>query len=199
MSLMKTIFAYFKKNLNSSQPVVPDDIFKLPLKKSLEHRLPWLLLGMLGGILAAKIIGSFELVLKKNLILAAFIPLIVYMSDAVGTQLEAFIIRDLTVNPKFKFSRYFFKQGQVLGLLALVISLILYIITYFLYADLKFSLVLSVALFVAVFSSVLTGLLMPYLFSRFRFDPANASGPIATVIQDILSVLIYFLVAGWWL
>lgn len=73
-------------------------------------------------MLAAGIIGRFEGTLEKNLILAAFIPLMVYMADAVGTQMEAFIIRDLAVNPELEFFRYFRRQFLIVTLIALITS-----------------------------------------------------------------------------
>lgn len=173
-----------------------DDIFKLSAFTLLKHRLPWLMLGLIGGILAAAVTGLFEKVLAENLILAAFIPLIVYMADAVGTQMEAFIIRDLTINPKLKFIKYFFRQALIVTMIGFVASALIYGASLFIYDNFQLSLVLSLTLFLAVFSSLATGLVVPYVFGRLNFDPANASGPIATIIQDVLSVLIYFYIAS---
>jgi magnesium transporter len=174
-----------------------DNILSIPLFKSLLHRLPWLILGLFGGLLAAGIVNRFEETLSRNLILAAFIPLIVYMADAIGTQMEAFIIRDLAVNPKIAFLKYFSRQIGIVSILGVVISLTLFLISFILFSNPKISLVLTLALFFAVLSSVFTGLVIPYFFGKLKLDPANASGPIATIIQDVLSVLVYFLIAFW--
>ena len=173
-----------------------DDIFHLPILVSIKHRLPWLILGLLGGIAAAAVVGSFEEVLSKNIILAAFIPLIVYMADAVGTQMEAFIIRDLAINPQLKLLKYFFRQALIVVLIGVLVSIIMYGLSLFLYHDPNISFVLVAALFCAIISSLITGLIIPYMFGKLRLDPANASGPIATIIQDVLSVLIYFAIAS---
>lgn len=173
-----------------------DDILTIPLWLAIKHRLPWLLVGLLGGMLAAGIVGSFEKTLESNLVLAAFIPLIVYMADAVGTQIEAFVIRDFAVAHRLNYSRYFLKQGLIVFSLAVAIGLSFGVISIGLYGDAKMAVVVSIALFFAVMSSVLSGLLIPYLFTILKQDPANASGPIATIIQDVLSVLIYFTVAN---
>jgi magnesium transporter len=174
-----------------------DNVLKLSVVKSLEHRAPWLFLGLVGGMLAAGIIGQFEHTLQKNLILAAFIPLMVYMADAVGTQMEAFIIRDLAVNPNLNFSQYFLRQMLIVCLIGMCTSLLLFGLVLLLYRDVRVGLVLAISLFVAIISSVITGLMVPYLFGKLRLDPANASGPVATIIQDIFSVTIFFLVASW--
>ena len=172
-----------------------DDVLKLSIFKSLKHRAPWLFVGLLGGIFAAKIVWLFENTLEQNLILAAFIPLIVYMSDAVGTQMEAFIIRDLAINQKLNFLKYFFRQFYIIIILGLLSGLLLFIISLLLYRNPTIGAVLAIALFSAIISSVLTGLIIPYFFSKLKLDPANASGPIATIIQDLLSIIIYFSIA----
>lgn len=174
---------------------VMDDIFQLSIVESLSHRLPWLIIGLVGGVAVARIIGLFEATLERNLILAAFIPLIVYMSDAVGTQMEAFIIRDLAINPGLRFRPYFLRQFSILLIISLITSAMLFLVGA-LSGSLRLGLVLAVALGAAILSSVFTGLLVPFLFSRWRLDPADASGPIATILQDLVSVLIYFAVAS---
>lgn len=173
-----------------------DNIFNIPILTSLKHRLPWLILGLVGGMFTAGLVHSFEKILSQNLILAAFIPLIVYMADAVGTQMEAFIIRDLAVEPDLKFFRYFFRQLGIMLIIAVIVSVGLYGFNLMISQDGTVSFILSVAMFVAIISSVLTGLIIPYLFGKLSLDPANASGPIGTIIQDFLSVFIYFTVAS---
>jgi magnesium transporter len=168
----------------------------LTVRKSFTHRLPWLLIGLFGGIFAAKIVSSFEEVLSRNIVLAAFIPLIVYMSDAVGTQMESFIIRDSAMHPRLNLIKYFLKHLSITFLISAILSGALYFYSFFTYSDPKLSFVLSFSMFVSILSSVFTGLLLPMVFKREHFDPANAAGPIATIIQDILSVLVYFLIAS---
>jgi len=172
------------------------NIFSTPISKSLRQRLPWLVLGLIGGILTAGVVGHFEEVLSKNIILAAFIPLLVYMSDAVGTQMQAFIIRDLSYDSKLKFFKYFVRQASVAIVMGLIISLLLFIISLFLYNQITISLVLGVSLFLAIITALFSGLVVPFVFSRLKFDPADTSGPIATIIQDVISIVIYFLVAS---
>ncbi|MBU0668441.1 magnesium transporter [Patescibacteria group bacterium] len=173
-----------------------DDVLHISLLSSLKRRMPWLAMGLIGGVLASAIVGTFEDVLSRNLILAAFIPLIVYMADAVGTQMEAFIIRDLAVNTDFKFFKYFLRQCSIVLLMGALLSGLFYGGALLFYGNAMISFVIAAALFIAIFSSLLTGLIVPFLFSKLKLDPANASGPIATIIQDILSVFIYFAIAS---
>jgi magnesium transporter len=176
-----------------------DNILEITLWQSFAHRAPWLLLGLAGGLVTAGVVSSFEATLEKNLILAAYIPLIVYMSDAVGTQMEAFVIRDFAIDRSIDYKKYFLKQLMIVGLVGSVTATLLYGVSLVIYGRPEISFILGISLFLAIISSVMTGLLIPYVFSRLKQDPANASGPIATIIQDFLSVVIYFTAASWWL
>jgi magnesium transporter len=167
----------------------------LPLKKMLWHRLPWLLLGLLGGVLSAEVVGLFEGTLSENLILASFIPMIMYMGGAVLSQTQAFFIRDLALNPQLNFRKYFVKQLGVIGIIALSVSVVMLIISLLRHQSLAIANVLSIALLAVVCSTMLTSLVIPYIFQKFKFDPADGSGPMSTVVQDLLGVIIYFLVA----
>ena len=172
-----------------------DNISHLSLKKSLLHRIPWLVIGLFGGIFAARIVKSFENILSEHFVLAAFIPLIVYMSDAVGTQMEAFVIRDFAIHPRLNFIKYLFKQFIIVFVIGLLLGTVLFTYAFFSHYGLRTSLALSLSLFFAIVSSVFTGLIFPLIFRGSKTDPANASGPIATVVQDILSVTIYLATA----
>lgn len=172
-----------------------DDISSMSIWSSLKHRLPWLIIGLLGGLLAAQVIGLFEETLSENIILAAFIPLVVYMASAVGTQVGFFIVRDLAIRSTINFWLYTLRQLRVILVIGLIISVAVFAITFIIYNNILIAWALALAMFLAILSSVITGLFIPYAFSKLNFDPANASGPIATIIQDLMSVTIYLLVA----
>ena len=170
---------------------------RLRVLTSVRHRLPWLILGLLGGLLAAQIITNFEEILSRNLLLASFIPLVVYISDAVGTQMESFVIRDIAIHKGgIHFVKYFSKQFLIVTIMGVLLAAGLYGVTLFIHGNPNLSLAITLSMFFAIESSIFTGIILPVLFRRVRLDPANASGPIATIIQDILSVTIYFLVAS---
>lgn len=174
-----------------------DDVFELTILQSFRHRFPWLFVGLLGGLVASKIIGFFENTLQENIILAAFLPLIVYMSGAMVTQMQTFIVRDLAINHKFKFIKYFFRQFGVVVLIGIFASISLCILSFLMYQNSAIGFVLAIALFSAILSSIFVGLIFPYTLNKMKFDPANASGPIAAIIQDITSIVVYFGVATW--
>ena len=171
------------------------NIFSFSLLKSLKTRLPWLIVGLFGGLFSAFVVSSFEGVLNKNIILASFIPLVVYMSAAVGSQMQAFIIRDLALNHNLNFFKYLIRHTRVVFFIALIISFLLSLLVNFIYSEYLVGIVLAVSLFFAIMTSIITGLIIPFIFYKLKLDPATASGPIATIIQDILSVLVYLLIA----
>jgi magnesium transporter len=173
-----------------------DNVLTMTLWQSVRHRLPWLFVGLLGGILAAQVISGFEETIAENLILAAFIPLIVYMGGAVSAQMSMFVIRDLAVERRLPFLRYILRQLFIITVIGGGLSLLTYASTRVFYGQPHVSTVLAVSLFGAIVSSVFTGLIIPQVFCRMKMDPANASGPIATIIQDLLSIVIYFAVAS---
>lgn len=174
-----------------------ETVIDLPLKSLVLHRLSWLLLGLLGGVIAAEIVGLFEDTLQQNIILAAFIPLMMYMGGAVLAQTQAFFIRDLALNPDLNFGKYFIKQLAVTTIIAISISIAMTLISLIYYKDLIIFQIIPIALGAVIFSTMVTSLIIPYLFYKFKFDPADGSGPIATVLQDLMGVIIYFLIAGW--
>ncbi len=171
-------------------------ILTLPIYRSVLFRLPWLMIGLGGGLVTAWLVGSFEAVLERHLLLAAFIPLMVYMSDAIRTQMESFIIRDAAMDEELPFLRYIWRQVCVTVLMAAVFAFSLGLGVWLWHGVFGVAAVLCLSLFLAVCSSVCTGILVPYAFLRSSWDPANASGPIGTIIQDFLSIFIYFTVAS---
>ena len=157
-------------------------------------RLPWLVLGLFGGLLAAQIVNFFEGSLRTNFILAAFIPLIVYMADAVGTQTETLFIRSLVYRLDIK--SYFLKEIKVSLSIALILGALLTLVSYFLFDLLLIGIILGISLFFTIASAFLLGLSIPYFFNKFGRDPAIASGPLGTIIRDILSLVLYFSIAS---
>jgi magnesium transporter len=173
-----------------------NDITKNSLFEEYKIRMLWLIVGLVGSLLISTFVHSFEKTLETNLIIAAFIPLIVYVSDAVGTQMESIIIRAIAKEKKFHFGSFFLKQFFVVFLIAVTMGLLSGLSSYLLYRVYKVSIVLCFSVFFSILSSLVTGLAIPYFFWSSHQDPAEASGPVGTIIQDSLSVIIYILLAN---
>src|SRR3990170_9017969 len=141
-----------------------DNPMRLRVLTSVRHRLPWLVLELLGGLLAAQIITGFEQTLSRNLLLASFIPLVVYISDAVGTQMESFVIRDIAIHKGgIHFFKYFTKQFIIVTIIGFILAAGLYGVTFILHGNPKFSLAITLSMFFAIESSIFTGIILPVL------------------------------------
>ncbi len=159
-------------------------------------RLPWLLLGLMGGVVAAFVVGKFEATLAHELILAAFIPAVVYMADAVGSQTQMLFIRSLALDHGLRMWSYLWRELRVNFILGLVLSGVAFLVSYLWLFSLPVSSILSVSLFLTVWCTVLIAIALPWYFHNRGYDPAIASGPLATVVRDIISLLIYLGVAS---
>jgi len=159
-----------------------------PLRRVID-RLPWLIVGTVGCILATGLMATFESTLRTDLAVAFFIPGIVYLADAIGTQSEAIAVRGLSFSstPIVQLLKGELKTGFYLGItLALLVFPFIWLAFN---ASLAFA--VSVALICASSLATSIGLLLPSILSRLGKDPAYGSGPVATIIQDLLSLLIY--------
>jgi magnesium transporter len=164
-----------------------------PIHRRYVHRLPWLILGLIGSGLAALIVAGFEDQLQADVSLAFFLPGIVYLADAVGTQTETLIIRGLSVGVSMRATLL----GEVVTGIAIGATLALIFLPIG-FLTLEPNVVAVVALSIFAASTVATSIAaaLPALLSKLGSDPAYGSGPLATVIQDLLSIVIYFAVAS---
>ena len=161
----------------------------------LTARLPWLLLGLLGGVFASTVVTHFEGLLAEELALIGFLPLMVYMSDAVGSQTQTIFIRSIAVEDKFSYVTYFIREMIAAFLIASVLSIILGIAITFLHAP-YLGVILGTSLFFTILASVIIAIVTPTVLIKLGKDPAVGSGPFATIIRDVLSILIYFFIAS---
>lgn len=162
----------------------------------LRIRTPWLILGLIGGAVATLITGFFEGAIAENVALAFFIPVIVYMSDAVGTQAQTLFIRAIAVR-KVSLPRYLAKELAVDVLLGVVLGALIAIF------GLLWSkgggvipAIVGLAMAINVVVAGTVAILISWLLYVTHRDPAIGAGPFATVIQDILSLVVYFAVAS---
>jgi len=161
-----------------------------PVRRRFWHRLPWLLVGLVGAMLAAGIVAAFEEDLSRQVLLAFFVPGIVYMADAVGTQTETLVIRGLSVGVSIRqMAKREVLTGPALGA-ALAAAFFVFALVAF--GDLRVALAVSLALFTACSLANVVALVLPGLLAGLGRDPAYGSGPLATVVQDLLSLLVYF-------
>ena len=157
-------------------------------------RLPWLLIGLVGGLLGAKVIGIFEI--EKNIELAFFIPLIAAMGGNVGVQSAAIVVQGLA-NKSIKINTILSKLVKELGVALLngiVCSAIIFGATFVLNYRIDLSLTVSLSLFSVIVFAALFGTFVPLTLDKYKIDPALATGPFITTVNDILGLVIYFLI-----
>jgi magnesium transporter len=158
-------------------------------------RLPWLIIGLLGGIVVAAVIGRFEEDIKINPEMAFFIPLIAAMAGNVGIQSSAIIVQGIASNSLGLESTYR-KLGKelIVSLLnGIILSGLLFLYNFFISHNLALTFTVSSSLFVVIIFAALFGTLIPLLLHRLKIDPALATGPFITTMNDIMGLFIYFL------
>ena len=165
-----------------------------PVLRRLWHRLPWLLLGLAGAFGAAVIVGRFESQLEEEVLLAFFLPGIVYMSAAIGTQTQTVVIRGFSVGVTM---RQTLRRELASGLLlSMAVAGAFLPVALLGWGDAQVALGVTVALLGSSIAATVIALALPWLFQRSGADPAFGSGPLATVLQDIFTIAIYFGVAS---
>jgi magnesium transporter len=157
-------------------------------------RLPWLLIGIIGGILSAKFIGVFEEELVRITAIAFFIPLIQATGGNVGIQSSSLVVQSLA-NPGYV-EEVLFKRLVKVFLVALLnglfLSLVVYAANLLLDGENRLSMVVSLALFCVVLFASFIGTLTPLILNKLGFNPALASGPFITTTNDLLGLGVYF-------
>ena len=184
-------FARLRRFLDSSRQA--RTAAQEPVVRRLRHRIGWLALGLAGAAISAWLVGLFETRIEADVRLAFFIPGVVYLADAVGTQTEAIVVRGLSVGAPVRRALLLETlTGPTLGLTVGITSLAA---VWWALGDGQVALTVALSLFAACGVATGLGAAIPVLLARLGRDPAFASGPVATVIQDLLSLLIYFVAA----
>lgn len=178
---------------------VPQFVEADDLKEStgflLKLRLPWLVAGLIGGFLATFLISRFEAQLQQNVKLAFFLPMIVYLSDAVGTQTETIYIRNIT-NKKAMFKTYLFKELQIGLILGIFFGCVVGSVAYIWLQQFDLALTVGLAMAATVATAPVVAVCVARVFQTEHQDPAVGAGPFTTILQDIVSILIYFIIAS---
>ncbi len=174
-----------------------ENTLKVPLLKSVGHRTPWLIVGLIGVIVTAAFISLFEEVLQANIILAFFIPAVVYISGALGNQIQTLFIRDLTVmGEKLKIHEYLIKQTAISSLIAILVSSITFLGLNLIWRDTEIGLIISIAMFSSILITNFTAFLITYIIKKTGNDPAVSAGPFSTMISDATSIISYLIIAS---
>ncbi len=175
-----------------SQDVEADDsIWELT-----RARLPWLILGLLGGLGAAAIMVGFEEMISKHAILFFFTPLIAAMAGNVGVQSSAIIVQGLANDDlKGSISNRLIKEMLLALFNGLILAILLLVVTWVWKGTFDTALAISLSLVVVIVVAGLIGTFVPLFLHKRNIDPAIATGPFITTSNDIFGILIYFWIA----
>ena len=164
-----------------------------PPMRGARHRLPWLLVGLVGGAVATAAMATFEATLEKTVAVAFFVPALVYLADAIGTQTEAIAVRGLSLT-RTGIGHLLSVELRTGMLIGVTLGALAFLPIWVAFDNVRLAAAVSVSIFAAGSIAAAIGLGLPWLFARWGMDPAYGSGPVATVIQDILSIFVYFAV-----
>jgi magnesium transporter len=159
-------------------------------------RLPWLLIGTIGGLLGAQFIGFFETDLKLVPAMAFFIPLITATGGNVGIQSSTIVVQALANASSFVGGT--FQRLSKAFTVALVNGVVIALVVFgfnVIFTEVRLALIVSIALFSVVCLASLMGTITPIVLDRLGINPALASGPFITTANDLIGLAVYFLVA----
>ncbi|WP_018933321.1 magnesium transporter [Gracilibacillus lacisalsi] len=161
---------------------------------SAKKRLPWLIALLFLGMLTASIITRFEAALEEVAILAAFIPLIAGMAGNTGTQALAVAVRSISTGElekkgKIKVIWRETKTGLITGFCCGIIIIMLISLVY---NQFFLGIIVGISLMATLLIATISGAFVPMMMDRFNIDPAVASGPFITTLNDLISIFIYF-------
>lgn len=180
---------YNKASGISEQVDASDNIITLT-----RARLPWLLIGLIGGIMGAEVIGIFDI--ENNIELAFFTPLIAAMGGNVGVQSAAIIVQGLASNNlgMDSLAQRLIKELGVALLNGIICSGLIMIITSLIGYTNSISFTVSISLMAVIIFAALFGTFIPLVLDKYKIDPALATGPFITTVNDILGLFIYFMI-----
>ncbi len=159
-------------------------------------RLPWLFLGLLGGIGAFIIMEGFQGIFKKYEILFFFTPLIAAMAGNVGVQSSAIIVQGLANDDvKGSINSRLIKEMLLAALNGVILAIFLFLFVWLYKGEIDKALAISVALVLVIITAGLIGTFVPLFLNKRGIDPAIATGPFITTSNDILGILLYFWIA----
>ncbi|WP_347839891.1 magnesium transporter [uncultured Draconibacterium sp.] len=164
----------------------------------LRARFPWLLIGLLGGILGAVVLGTHEESLAKVTELAFFIPLIAAMAGNVGVQSSSIVVQSIASGVKDLETpaRKIAKEVAVAVLTASIFAVLIFAYNFFVSGNMNLTYSVSISLFIVILFASLFGTTIPLILNRFKIDPALATGPFITTMNDILGMMIYLTISG---
>lgn len=166
-----------------------------PLHDRFRRRLPWLVFGLFASSAVTFVMARFEHTLSVNIAVAFFVPALVYIAGAIGTQAVSVAVRGLSADSVSIGG--LLRDELIIGLaIGASLGLISFVMVYGTFGDVTLSLAVGLAVLGGGAVSASVGFALPWIFQRLGSDPALGSGPICTIIQDVSSLTIYFVLVS---
>jgi magnesium transporter len=163
-----------------------------PAMQRVRDRLPWLLVAFVGSFIATYVMSRFEQILEARLVVAFFVPGIVYLADSIGTQTEVIAVRGLSLS-RASLRDLLSGELRTALLVGALLGLLSFPVVFFAFRDPWLGLAVAMAILMGGMAATAVGLLFPWMLSYMGQDPAFGTGPLATIAQDLLSLLVYFM------
>ncbi len=159
-----------------------------------KKRLPWLIILLFLGMFTASLIGMFEETIARVALLAAFIPVIAGMAGNTGTQALAVAVRGIATGDYGREGRMklLAREAGTGAIIGLVCGVTIFVVIVLWQHNLFFGILVGIAIMMTLFVATISGSIIPILMDKLNIDPAVASGPFITTINDLLSIIIYF-------
>lgn len=185
-----------KKILHTSSKIYKnEDTSAESVEHLITERLPWLVLGLLGGLITTILMSHTEDIIKADIRLAFFIPIIVYLSDAVGSQTETIYIRAIA-QKKVHTIKYLLKEVLVGFGLGVIFGLLLGIFALYWLNAPAIGLTIGLTILINLTLAPILAVIIPGLLRRGNSDPALGAGPVVTIIRDLMSLFVYFIITS---
>ncbi|MFC2150330.1 magnesium transporter [Calditrichota bacterium] len=167
------------------------------LIRNIKHRLPWLLIGLTGGLVAATVLSGFAVQLSRTTTLVFFLPMVAAMGGNAGIQTSSLMVRGLATGEIGEFGRNkrLMRELVVACFTGLACAITVFIVSLLWKGDMVLSTVVAISLLIVVVSAAFVGVLIPLTLSKFNIDPALATGPFITTSNDVIGLLIYLGIA----
>ena len=182
-----SLFAGIMRDTEAARHAIEGSVWSRAIQ-----RLPWLIVGLAGGAAATWLMAEFEDEMQSRLAVAFFVPALVYLAGAIGTQSVAITVRGLSTSKMslLELTRSELFTGMLIGLILAALSFPMIMLTL---GDTRLALAVCIALVIASTLSTTIGMLLPWSLAKSGIDPAYGSGPIATILQDLVSLAGYFI------
>lgn len=195
-TILETLYQNMQSDLLHISGIIPNkstltSFSPITIWQSLKSRLPWIGIGLLGGTVIAQFMNHFENALVAEVLFVPFIPMVVYIANAVGVQSQTLYIREETINQSINTWQFLKRQlieGIAIGLLTWLSMILL---TTVLWSKVQLGAIVGFAMLLSLIVSTIQAVLIPYFLIKLKCDPAIGSGPFATILQDFTSVAIF--------